>query len=56
MKMGGLDKIVKCLFKDSMTKTINTFNKLSNEIEKELKEYKVILKEYEENVRLLGIR
>ncbi len=55
-KMGGLDKVVKCLFKDAMEKTIAEFEKLSKEIQKELKEYKAILKKYEESVSLLSVR
>ena len=55
-KMGGLDKVVKCLFKYTMEKTIKDFTEFEEKAKKELNEYSSKLKEYEMIVKLLSVR
>ena len=55
-KMGGLDKVVKCLFKYTMEKTIKDFTEFEEKAKKELNEYGSKLKEYEMIVKLLSVR
>jgi len=55
-KMGGLDKVVKCLIKWTMLETVKEFQKMDKSLKAEINEYQSKVSEYEKLVSLLSVR